>query len=312
MSAYGITPRSLHAATGGFSAKAAYRAAGEDGRTYFLKVYDKTLPTTRFFVERIDAYMPALARLSASPLLRGRIAAPVAALDGSFRAETGDDVCVLFMYVNGAVPGIQGITRMQTEELAQTLALLHTAGETDAIASPALAEDISLPFCGQLAGFLSGLTKERGQLGQIVSPNADLLRSAIQETLRLRDTLRLNYAPIVLCHGDAHGNNVIQSERLVLVDWEDLRLAPAEADLFIHAWHPHGDALLQAYSAARQGYRINRALLHFYVLRRRIEDVWVDIQRLTQEAPGEEETAKLLDWVSSGIEDVRRAYHKKP
>lgn len=26
----------------------------------------------------------------------------------------------------------------------------------------------------------------------------------------------------------------------MLADWEDLRWEPAEADLFIHAWHPHG------------------------------------------------------------------------
>jgi thiamine kinase-like enzyme len=110
----------------------------------------------------------------------------------------------------------------------------------------------------------------------------------------------------VLCHGDAHGNNVIQGERLVLVDWEDLRLAPPEADLFIHAWHPHGDVLLKSYSAACHGYQINHELLFFYVLRRRIEDVWVDIQRLTEESPDEVETEKLLGWTRLGIEEVHK------
>lgn len=36
---------------------------------------------------------------------------------------------------------------------------------------------------------------------------------------------------MVLCHTDAHGWNLIQSNKLVLVDWEGLRLAPPEADL---------------------------------------------------------------------------------
>ena len=108
----------------------------------------------------------------------------------------------------------------------------------------------------------------------------------------------------MLCHGDAHGNNVIQGERLVLADWEDLRWAPPEADLFMYAWHPYGRELLEAYTAARPGYRINYSLLHFYALRRRIEDIWVDIQRLTEEFPDEAEQAELLQWIRQGIEGV--------
>jgi len=99
-------------------------------------------------------------------------------------------------------------------------------------------------------------------------------------------------------------DNIIQSARLVLADWEDLRLAPAEADLFIHAWHPHGGLLLEAYSAARPGYQINHDLLRFYVLRRRIEDIWVDILRLTNESPSEDETAKLLGWIGQSIDAI--------
>jgi len=57
---YGITVKTISPAVGGFSTKAAYRVAGADGIDYFVKVYDKSLPTTRFLIERIDVYMPAL------------------------------------------------------------------------------------------------------------------------------------------------------------------------------------------------------------------------------------------------------------
>jgi thiamine kinase-like enzyme len=132
-----------------------------------------------------------------------------------------------------------------------------------------------------------------------------MLRSATDEARRLRDTAGLRHSSLVLCHGDAHGNNVIQGERLVLADWEDLRMAPPEADLFIYAWHPYGAELLKAYSAARGGYPIDSKLLRFYVLRRRLEDVWVDIQRLTEEVLDARETEKQLDYVRRGIEEVR-------
>jgi Ser/Thr protein kinase RdoA (MazF antagonist) len=307
-SEYGIVSASISPAAGGCSTKAAYRVAGADGVEYFVKVYDKFLPTTRFFVERIDRYMPVLAWLSALPALRGRILTPVPVLSGAYKAETNGDVYAVFLFVRGEAPGIQGMTRAQTVELAEILALLHDTGNTVPFETPGLAEDMSLPFCDQLVRYLNRVGAKHGALHDLVSPHADMLSAAVRETLRLRDTSRLGYSQLVLCHGDAHGNNVIQSERLVLADWEDLRWAPAEADLFIHAWHPYGDLLLQAYASARRGYRINHDLLTFYTLRRRIEDVWFDIQRLTEESPNGAETAKLLDWTRRGIEEVRTLY----
>jgi len=300
---YGVTSHAIMPALGGFSTKAAYHVTDADGAAYFCKVYDPSRPTTRFFIERIDRYMPALDCLSALPALHGRILQPIPARSGGFKTETDGDVYVLFLFVPGETPGIQGMTRAQTAELAEILALLHESSSSILFEAPGLAEDTSLPFCAQLKSFLHNADVKRGLLSDILSSHTDALFWAIDKTLRLRDTVRLGYAPLVLCHGDAHGNNVIQGERLVLADWEDLRWAPAEADLFIHAWHPHGDTLLEAYAAARRGYRINSELLGFYTLRRRIEDMWADIQRLTEESPDEAETSRLLGYVRQSINE---------
>jgi thiamine kinase-like enzyme len=303
-SEYGINAESISPAPGGFSTKAAYHVTDVNGIEYFIKIYDKMLPTTRYFVERIDSYMPALDWLSASPELTGRVLAPVKAFHGAYKVETDDDVYIAFLYVNGYVPGIQGITREQTIELAEALAAIHEISGVVPLDMTMLSEDLSLPFCDQLAQYLSKPDTKQNVLSSIVSQHSDLLSSAIREIYRLCDTAHKGYSHLVLCHGDAHGNNVIQGKRLVLVDWEDLRLAPAEADLFIHAWHPHGDLLLESYSAARHGYQVNHELLFFYVLCRRIEDVWVDIQRLTEELPDKGETEKILGWTQLGIEEI--------
>ena len=308
-SEYGIISDSIFPVTGGFSTKAAYRVADLDGIHYFVKVYDKSLPTTRFFVERIDTYMPVLDWLSTSPALCGRILTPIPAQTGAYKVEANADVYVVFLYIWGEVPDIQRMTRAQTVELAEILAHLHDIDKAAIpFETPDLAEDISLPFCDQLMGYLSERDAKYDVLDPLVSPHGNMLRTAIRETLYLRDATRLEYSPLVLCHGDAHGNNVIQSKRLVLADWEGLRLAPAEADLFIHAWHPHGDTLLEAYAAARNKYRINHELLRFYTLRRRIEDIWVDIQRLSQESPDESETARLMGWIRQGVEEVQALF----
>jgi thiamine kinase-like enzyme len=300
---YGITPVSCSPAPGGFSAKA-YRVSGADGGLYFLKVYDKSLPTTSYYVERIDMYMPILDWLSASPHLRGRVLAPVRTRQGAYKIEAGNEIGVLFLFAEGTVPGIEGMTLPQTVELAKILASLHEVGaEAPFVVDQ---EDASLSFCDRLETFLADAdTVKHSALYDIVAPHEAMLHSAIREARRLRDITESQRLPLVLCHGDAHGNNVIQGERLILADWEGLCMAPPEADLFIYAWHPHGAALLEAYSDARD-YQIKPELLRFYVLRRRLEDVWVDIQRLTEEALDASETAKQLDYVRRGIEEVRR------
>jgi len=307
-SEYGIISTSMFPTTGGFSTKAAYRVVSADGIEYFVKVYDKALQTTRLFVERIDMYMPMLDWLSASPTLHGRILTPIPSLGRKYKVETDNEAYAVFLFVSGETPGIQGMTCTQTIELAETLALLHDIGGAIPVEALGLAEDISLPFCEQLVQYLDKASIENDKLFTLVSPYADVLMRAIRETLHLRDTVRLGYAPLVLCHGDAHGNNVIQNEQLILADWEDLRWAPVEADLFIHAWHKHGDAFLEAYATARQGYLINKELLRFYILRRRIEDIWLDIQRLTEESPDESEQAKLYAWVHQSIKEIQKLF----
>ena len=306
---YNIHNVSLSEVQPGWSALA-YRVETDSG-LYFLKVYDKSLPTTHLAVERIDFYMPVLSWLSKTSALCGRILTPISTRNGTYKVETASNMYVLFSFIKGNMPGIQSMTKAQTIELAETLAILHTVSETIPFETTGLDEDVSLPFCGQMTQFLDSRNTENDTLSALIFPHTELLRESIRDVLQLRDTVRIGHSPLVLCHGDAHGNNVIQGERLVLVDWEDLRRAPAEADLFIYAWHPHGDALFEAYSAARSGYRINRKLLYFYVLRRRIEDVWVDIQRLTEENPDESEIAKLIGFIRRGIDEIKKIYTNK-
>ena len=307
---YNLHNTLLTEVTPGWSALAYRVSAGSN--LYFLKVYDKTLPTTRFAIERLDSYMPALHWLSMTTALNGRILSPIKTLSGAYKAETKDNVYVLFPFILGSMPGIQGMSKAQTIELAETLAILHTISETIPFEVTGLNEDVALPFCEQMIRFLDSAEAQNHRLFDLILPHVGLLREAIRDVMQLRDATRIGHLPLVLCHGDAHGNNVIQSERLVLVDWEDLRRAPAEADLFIYAWHKHSDALLEAYSAARGGYSINRELLFFYVLRRRIEDVWANIQRFTEENPDDREKAKLTGYIRSGIDEVRLLYTTKP
>ena len=63
---FGINPKAVHEARGGFSAKA-YRVDAGD-RAYFLKVYDKSLPTMQPFIRRIDTYSQSTFKITRNVL----------------------------------------------------------------------------------------------------------------------------------------------------------------------------------------------------------------------------------------------------
>ena len=100
-------------------------------------------------------------------------------------------------------------------------------------------------------------------------------------------------------------------DKLVLADWDDLRWAPVEADLFIYTWHnKFKDVFLNAYCNKRNGYFINRELLNFYRLRRHIEDMWVDIERITEESPGDKIISELMGWIPESIGCIQVLYNE--
>jgi spectinomycin phosphotransferase len=78
--------------------------------------------------------------------------------------------------------------------------------------------------------------------------------------------------PLVLCHGDIHRGNLMQSPgRLMLIDWEGMYLAPPEADLFFFR---RGQTEANAYYKKLSGYTPNPAALEFFGVRRRLEDIY--------------------------------------
>ncbi|MCL2774718.1 MAG: aminoglycoside phosphotransferase family protein [Oscillospiraceae bacterium] len=300
---FDISPNDVREIKGGWSAKA-YRVESANNM-YFLKAYDKSLMSVQPWINRIGDYIPVLGWLSETPELRGRIVKPVKSLNGDYKIEMQNHVFLLFDYVTGDTPGKNGLTCRQLAELAEILALLHCFDEHAPCDTSGLHEDISLDFCIKLERYLSA-AEERDELSRLVFKEADILHSAIDKTIWLRDTVRLNAQPIVLCHADAHKYNVIQSRRLVLADWEDLRLAPAESDLFMYALDPNWNEFLNAYKSIRHDFHINIDLLNFYLIRRRLDDIWADISRILYDNPSKDETLHCYELLKVSFSETRQ------
>ncbi len=295
--AFGITALRIEKeARAGWSADA-YKVFAAGGN-YFFKVYDKTLVAVRPWIARIDAYTPALRWLARQDDLARRVVQPVSTRDGGYKYEDARHVYLVYRYIEGQTVGKTGLTATETAALAEAVAALHGYGAEIPVPTDALIEDTSMFFCTGLMEYLQDCQPDRDAAAALLLPHREMLMEAANRTLSLRDEVRAGTAPLVLCHTDLHGWNLMRANGdLLLIDWEGLCLAPPEADLFMFAGWPQWEAFLDAYGRARPEFRLNPKMLAFYLIRRQVEDLWADVTQLLYDAPDAETAAAAQELI---------------
>lgn len=279
---YGIHADEIGRTQGGWSAEA-WRIEAREGR-FFLKDYDASRPSVAPWVERMKEYVPAMQFLQEQEGLGAHMPKLIPALQGQSSVQVEEHVFLLFEYVDGEVPGERKLTEEEERELAGIFASLHRVERADMPQDEQpRAEDISIPFCGQLERALSDRNGMPERMRNLLTPWKNVLLRAAGKTVFLRDQVRSRAENICLCHTDAHNWNLIQGERLYLLDWEGLCLAPPEADLYAFCAGGQGKTLIEHYLKLRPEFHLNEELVLFYALRRRLEDIWAFMDRLMRE-----------------------------
>lgn len=271
--AYGIKALSFQPVPGGLSA-AAFKVHS-DNADYFLKVYDKRKPTAQSWIARTDIYMPVVLWLYDHTPLHDNMTAPILTRDGSYKYENATFLYMVFPFIDGGTINEANLKPEQTRALAQIVAQLHTYGAEIPVPTARLSETFDISFCDSLSRWLRN--SHDSSLNEILTQYADITAQAINTLRKSADNLRQSDLRYALCHTDIHGWNLMQSDSLILIDWEGLRLAPVEADLFSftdsfffgYAW----EDFLSVYRTVHKDFTVNPAAMRFYRLRRRLEDI---------------------------------------
>lgn len=303
---YAIDATAITPCEGGLSALA-FRVDAPTG-PYVLKVYDKGRAAASQWTSRIDSYVPVLDWLNRHTALHGRIVEPVYTVDGRCKHEDAESVYLLCRYMEGFTVGDADLTEDQDRELGRIVGLLHCHGESD-LPCPAglLREDFSLPFCDSLATLLAtGQPQLEGTSNKLVQEHRESLGQAVAHCQMLAAQMKAREHKQVLCHSDIHNFNLIQGDRLVLIDWEGLMLAPRERDLMFIAGQEHIDPFLDAYTQHHPGYTVDKTLLGFYLLRRDLEDIWAFLEHLVFDAMDEGEWKQTMAFLDGLLKKLER------
>ena len=257
----------------------AYRVEASD-RRYFLKVYDKTRCSAQMWIEGIDRYIPALIWLGENTDLRGRIPSIVTTTDGSYKCEDELRLYILFDWIDGITSRDEPLTTPQLSELSQIIAGLHSFGENNHAFDNIIRENYGIHFYDSL------MSRVQNREENIPREYIPLIIEKLHQLSEVSSVLSAQNLPFVLCHNDIHGWNVItQGDRLVLLDWEGLNFAPAEADLFMFKyeryWGERWDEFYDVYRKMHPNLEINETVMRFFQLRRRLWDIDEFVSNIT-------------------------------
>lgn len=235
---------------------------------FFLKVYDKDLKMSGRCLDSLQSQLRILEYLQKSTVMRDRICYPIPTADGSLAAQTEEYLYAVFNRIPGeAIGWDREFTRAEEEQVVCLMTDLHSV-DTREIEPLCPKENFDLSSLDELAQmFQEAPTSAPKRFGEIARQYRDLIEAKSEQARLLAEKLRK--LPYVLCHTDVHGGNLMRSPegKVFLIDWENMILAPKEADLFAYREQPFFPDFPEAASA-------NREALLYYSIKRDLEDIW--------------------------------------
>jgi spectinomycin phosphotransferase len=304
--AYGLNVTNLEYL--GVGMVSAYRMAGPS-RTYFLKLFPDT-PYGREAAARLEGEHALLNALCEHNVLE-RIPTPVRALDASTRSSFDGMTFAVYAFIEGET--LWGREKSVLEGIAGTLGRLHAGAPellTCGLRLPLPDEDFGLPFEANLLNQLSNLEHVPSNarpgilaLRDLMLPLQDDLLEKLERAQHFQRIARSRPRQSIVAHTDLHGGNLLldPAGQLWVLDWETARVAPAEHDLWM--FHPMLDEFLSVYDATLEVPReLDADLFGFYIYRRTLEDLAVDVQNIVNGNASDEQDRQDLEIIRDNVQ----------
>jgi spectinomycin phosphotransferase len=284
-----------------------WAVADDEGRAWFVTADDLGREH-----EQRDRVFGVLGRALGTALALRRAAglefvvAPVPTLAGSalWRANPRYAVSV-FPLLEGEA-GQFGPHRPQDRaDVVELLVRLHRA--TPVVATAADRADLALPGRAGLESALRGV--DRAWVGgpyseparRLLAARADRVQAMLADFDRLVAVVRDGAGPWVVTHGEPHPGNVMRTpDGLHLIDWDTVRIAPPERDLWLIA-DDDSDEVIADYTEAT-GWPVDPAGLALFRLRWTLADIAAYVDELRGPHQATADTAASLRYLAGYLD----------
>jgi len=141
-------------------------------------------------------------------------------------------------------------------------------------------------------------------LQKILKPKRSYVVDQINKWNSLSQELKGQDLIFGLCHTDIHHWNIIVNEnKLYLLDWEGIKFAPPEADIFSIYQQPYFDLFIKRYCEHNPNYKINQTALQYYLTGRKLQDIFEFIEQLQFDNLNQADYQTNLNYLKEQLSD---------
>jgi spectinomycin phosphotransferase len=271
---YNITPHTLTLLPIGADQNAMVYKAEAPNKDYFVKIIKGVHNSVNIAV--IELLQAAGFR---------HIIAPIKTVERQSMHHAEGYTLLVYPFIAGDNGFNQPLTAAEWHILGQELRKLHDINVPDALQKQLRRETYSAIFRDAVTALYANLHNVTAsdpialKFINSLRQNAAIIHRLVTRAGELAQSVKEIAAPLVLCHTDIHGGNVLldRNNALYIVDWDAPMMAPKERDLMFigggvaNVWNkPDEEALFyQAYGKTA----INREMLAYYRHERIVEDI---------------------------------------
>jgi len=288
-----------------------FQVESPGGEHYFLKLHEDAsymgiAVTSRPF------YLPLMHQLHSKNILP-HVPHPVPTREGEFSLAMGTREIVMTNWIEGEMVGFGELPAPLLERLAKLVGILHGSRSRLEFEHP-FVERFEFDFASDLSAALVALdtlpaNRSAGiqSLKETILPQRQVLLSALQYLRELREKVRSLDKPMVICHTDLHGGNLMTDahDNLYILDWENALIAPPEHDMiFFAAEENFWDVFWPEYTRHFEGHSLEGDLLLFYFYHRALEDIAGLVLRILRGDGGDARDRQDIKWLRGNLENL--------
>ena len=250
-------------------------------------VYAATNGVQKAFVKVRQGQFDPATILVPDHMNRQGITQVIAALPTSSGAKwvsIGEQTLFVFPFVSGANGFEQALTDHQRISFGHLIRQFHEMSFPDTLVASVRRETFADVWREALGALLRNDFRVVDAFARRLPEMLDLYREPLERLLKRASSLaarvRRREHTMILCHGDAHGWNMLidQAGKLYLIDWDTLVLAPKERDLMFVGCGlgGRGHDLVRETALFYIGYGevdVDEELLAYYRYERIVEDL---------------------------------------
>jgi len=274
---------------------------------FFLKVHDgdehDVAASSKAF------YLPLMHQLHSKGIL-SHIPHPVPTLGGEFSTPLGSFELVITHFIDGRLIGFGTLPEPVLRELSKMVGILHNSRSQLDFDQPFIERFEMIPerdfweVFNALEAVNAADRVGRHALRDALLPHQGKILAALGYQKTLQTTARGSNKPMVVCHTDLHGANLMGDDRgnLYILDWENALIAPPEHDMIFFAGEPNfWEVFWPHYHQQFQDASLDPEILRFYFYRRALEDIFGIARRILLGDGDEARDREDLGYLEEGL-----------